>query len=60
MMFVRGSDVGWYHVGIVESIEDDIIRTIEGNVGAKSSGTGLDMIARLSRQVSTCDFGVVD
>jgi len=60
MMFAIGGDYGHYHVGIVASIEGDMISTIEGNIGARSSSTGLDMIGRLSRQVSTCDFGVVD
>jgi hypothetical protein len=57
MLFVKGGSHGWSHVGIVESVEGGTVNTIEGNVGAKTNG-GADWIARLKRQVSSCDYGV--
>lgn len=57
LLFVKDASLGWSHVGVVESIDANRVTAIEGNVGAKTSATGLDTVTRITRYRVSCDFG---
>lgn len=58
VLFVRGGPNGWSHTGIVEKVDGLDVHSIEGNVGASTSPTGLDIVGRVARSLAACDYGL--
>jgi len=60
-LLVRSADkVQWSHTEIVERVEGEFVHAIGGNIGAKTSTTGLDWVARVRRSIYTCDYGIAN